>query len=140
MFGAGRITYSTEVVRVMAQGAILRVGFSGVHTDGIGRQVGDYLGEALKRHEPAAVLLDFSQVKYRFGNDIVGIVQVFVRLGPDGKAATRPSAIVATGRTAESLLSLLEPTGVLDRLGVRVFPDVSSAVEDLRMKLESATA
>lgn len=140
MFGAGKIEYITEVVRVTAEGTILRVTFSGVHEDGVGHLVGDYLCEALKRHQPAAVVLDFLPFKYRFGNDIGGIVQAFVRKGTDGKVAIRPSAIVATGRTAKSLMSLLQPAKVLDEFGVRFFPDVSSAVEHLRTKLESATA
>jgi hypothetical protein len=139
MLWGGKLESNSELVLVTAQGPILRVAFSGVHRDGVGQLVGDYLAEALERHQPAAVVLDFLNFKYRFGNDIGGIVQAFVCDDADGKAVTRPSAIVATGRTAKSLMSLLQPMYVLDDFAVRFFLDVSSAVEHLRVRLESGT-
>jgi hypothetical protein len=140
VFWTGKVESDTEVVRVTAQGPILRVAFSGVHRDGVGQLVGDYVAEALERHQPAAVVLDFLNFKYRFGNDIGGIAMAFVRRDSDGKAGIRPTAIVATGRTAKSLMSLLQPTRLLDDFAVRFFLDVSSAVEHLRVRLESETA
>ena len=140
MFGAGKLESGTEVVRVTAQGLILRVAFSGVHRDGVGHLVGDYLVETLKQHQPAAVVLDFSQFKYRSGNDIGGIVQAFFRKHSDGKVTIRPSAIVATGSTATALMSLLQPTKILDVCSVCFFPDVNSAVDHLQTRLDPATA
>jgi len=115
----------------------LRLIFTGVHEDGVGHLVSDYVVEALKLHDPAAVILDFLHFKYRFGNDIGGVVQAFVHRGADGKAAVRPAAIVATGRTAESFMSLLGPSRLLDLCGVRFFADVASAARDLRGRLDS---
>lgn len=140
MFGSGNLNSSCEVLGVTSQGSILRVRFSGIHKDGVGHAVGDYLLQVLRQHEPAAVVLDFLQFEYRFGNDIGGISQAFFRKGPDGKAVTRPCAIVATGCAAEALVSLLRPTKLLEVCGVRSCPDVRSAFDNVRARLESGTA
>jgi len=140
MFGRDKFEPSTEVLEVTSRGPILRVAFAGTHRDGVGALVGDYVREAMRIYEPAAVVLDFLHFKYRFGNDIGGIVQAFVGEGVDGEGAIRPTAIVARGATAKSLLSLLRPTKVTELFGVTFSEDVGSAVEHLRARLGVTTA
>jgi len=127
---------TTEIVWVSVHGPILRIAFSGVHRDGNGHQVGEHVAKALKRHLPAAVVLDFLEFKYRFGNDIGGILRAWSGETSNGKPAIRPAAIVATGDTAKAFMSLLRFANVVDRFDVKCFSDVASAVTHLRAKLE----
>jgi len=137
---ADRIDLTTEVVWVSAHGPVLRFAFSGTHRDGVGHVVGEYVAEALKRHQPAAIVLDFLRFEYRFGNDIGRIVQAFADEGSEGNTAILRAAIVATGRTARSPRSLLTSAKILEGFGVKFFPEVNTAPEYVRAKLESATA
>ena len=133
-----RLKSSAEVIQVTAQGPILRVSFSGICFDGVGKELGNYLVAALTQYQPAAVVLDFTHFRYKGGDDLGQIVQAFITKDPDGKAVLRPCAIVAAGRTAKALLSLLSSARFLDTFDLRFFEDVSSAEEDLAGETRSA--
>jgi hypothetical protein len=135
-----KLESSTDIIQVTAQGSILRISFSGVYFDGVGQELGDYLVAALRQYQPAAMVLDFTHLRYRGGNDLGQVVEAFFTKAPDGKAILRPCAIVASGRTSKALLSLLSSARFLDAFDLRFFEDVSSAAEDLRARLEARPA
>lgn len=134
-----RLKSSAEVIQVTAEGPILRISFSGIYFDGVGRELGNYLAVALRQHQPAAVVLDFMHFRYRGGSDLGQVVQAFFNKGPDDKVVVRPCAIVAAGRTAKSLLSLLSLAKFLDTFDLKFFEDVGSAAEHLRVRVEALT-
>ena len=137
MSASTRLQSNTNVIQVTPQGPILHISFSGIYFDGVGQELGDYLVAALRQYQPAAVVLDFVHFRYRGGNDLGQIVHAFFTKGPDGKTIFRPCAIVASGRTAKALLSLLSLGRLLETFGLRFFEDVSPAAEDLRARLDA---
>ncbi len=136
MFWSEKIECSAEIILPTAQGPILRISLSGSYFDGIGCRLGDSLTQTLRKHQPAGVILDFLHFRYRAGNDFVWIAQVFIRGDPGTKPVVRPCAIVAVGRTAKSLMSLLVPAKFLDTFDVRFFEDVDVAAGYLRDRLQ----
>ncbi len=140
MFWAEKIQCIAETVQLTAQGPTLRIALSGNYLQGIGRRIGDSLSEALRMHQPAAVILDFLHFRYRGGNDLGEIAQVFIHRDHGAKAVLRPSAIVAAGRTAASLMSLLVPAKFLDTFDLNFFEDIDAAARYLRDRLESPVA
>ena len=140
MSASTRLQSNTNVIQVTPQGPILHISFSGIYFDGVGQELGDYLVAALRQYQPAAVVLDFGHFRYRGGNDLGQIVQAFFTKGPDGKTIFRPCAIVASGRTGKALHSLLSFAKFFDTFDLKFFEDVSSAAEDLRMRLEARPA
>ena len=62
-----------SILEATPRGTILEVAFSGVHEHGVGLQVGKYVEETVHRTNPAAVVLNFLEFEYVFGNDIAGI-------------------------------------------------------------------
>jgi hypothetical protein len=140
MLPSRRLESDTDIVLVTPQGPILRISFSGFYFDGVGEELSNYLVAALRRYQPAAVVLDFGHFRYRGGNDLGQIVQAFFNKGPDGKATLRPCAIVASGRTGKALHSLLSFAKFFETFDLKFFEDVSSAAEDLRVGLGAKPA
>ena len=122
MFWSEKIECSAEIILLTAQGPILRIFLSGNYFDGIGRRIGDSLSETLRKHQPAAVILDF------------------LHRDPGATPVLRPCAIVAVGHTAKSLMSLMVSAKFLDTFDLRFFEDVDVAAGYLRDRLESPVA
>ena len=140
MFGKRKLESSTEVLQVITQGPILQISFRGVHKDGFGNEIGDYLRRVLREQDPAGVVLDFRHFEYIFGNDMGTILFGATREGSSRGTGLRPCAIVATSRTAKSLMSLLKLAKGLDVFGLKFFADVDSAVRDVRERVEQSWA
>ena len=139
MSASTRLESSTEIIQVAVHGPILRISFSGIYFEGVGRQLSNALLPAIRQHQPAAVILDFLQFRYRGGNDFGEIVEAFVRRRLNGKVALRPCAILATGSTSKSLMSLFVSAKLLETFDLSLFEDLNSATEHLRKRLESPT-
>ena len=90
--------------------------------------------DAVERHRPAAVLLNFLGFDYQAGNDIAGILRAFWTDGE--KPALRPCCIVAVGRNRESLMSLFTDGKILEAFDVRFFSDHEDGVRCLKERLE----
>jgi len=127
-----------EVLEVTQAGDILEIAFSGVHANGVGKEVGDYVITAVEAGKPAAVILNFLRFKYVFGNDIAGIVRAFYRKGAGTRL--RPCGIVARGKTAESMRNLLEIGQLMEIFDVDFFETVPEALDQLRSKLRGQNA
>lgn len=127
-----------SILKVTPQGSILEVAFSGVHEDGVGLQVGKYVEETVQQTDPAAVVLNFLEFEYVFGNDIAGIQCAFFNRSADKKFTIRPCAIVAKGQTAKSLLSLIQSGNLLRVFDIQFAENIDAAVEQLRSMLGGA--
>jgi hypothetical protein len=121
------------ILEVTPNGDILEIAFSGVHGNGVGEELGDYVIETVEADRPAAVVLNFLGFEYVWGNDIGGIVRAFFRRGET--PSLRPCGIVAKGRTARSLRSLLELGKLTKTFDITFFEDVDEAVRHLRSRL-----
>ena len=67
----------TRILEGTDSGAILEVVLAGKHSSGSGHEIVRCVKEAVATSAPAAVVLNMLDFKYRFGDDIGGIVQVF---------------------------------------------------------------
>ena len=126
------------ILEATPQGAVLEVAFRGVHKHGVGLQVGKYVAETVHQNNPAAVVLNFLEFDYVFGNDIAGILCAFFNRSADKKITIRPCAIVATGQTAKSLLSLIQSGNLLKVFDIQFAESIDAAVEQLRSRLARA--
>jgi len=138
MFRRTKLECRKGVLEVTPSGDILEIAFCGVHRNGVGDEVGDYVIKTVEEIRPAAVVLNFLRFKYLFGNDIGGIFRAFFEKGDPPK--NRPCSIVAKGRTAKSLRSLLEMAQLAQAFDISFFEDVPEAVDHLRSRLEGRTA
>jgi hypothetical protein len=106
------------------RGTIQVISFTGTHTHHWppGASVQDFIDTEIRKAKPAACLFDFLGYDYTFGNEIGGpIMAAFVH----GGAPPSPVAIVAQGRTARSLKSLMGGFDKIPNFGF--FEDVPSA-------------
>ena len=138
VFGPKMLECRKEVLEVTRAGKILEIAFSGVHKDGVGQEVGDYVIKTVETDQPAAVVLNFLRFKYIFGNDIGGIVRAFIREGEGTRL--RPCGIVARGKTAKSMRNLLEMAQLTRCFDVSFFEAVPEALDHLRSRLRGQSA
>lgn len=129
-----RLECRKAVLEVTPEGDILEIAFSGVHGEGFGSELANYLSMTVETDRPAAIVLNFLKFDHVFGDDIGGIVPAFIRRGETPNV--RPCSIVAKGRTARSLRSLLNLTLLTKTLDITFFEDVGEAVHHLRSRLE----
>ncbi len=127
-----------SILEATPQGTILEVAFRGVHEHGVGLQVSKYVEETVHQTNPAAVVLNFLEFDYVFGNDIAGIQCAFFNRSTDKKITIRPCAIVANGQTAKSLLSLIQSGNLLQVFDIQFAESIDAAVEQLRSRLVGA--
>jgi hypothetical protein len=118
------------------QGPILEIAFLGKHRDGDGHDMADRVKDILDAKQPAAVVLNMLNFKYRTGNDIGGIFQVFYYRA---EAGNRPGCILADGDTKRSIVSLLG-RAFEQSFGVEYFAEISDALVHLRRKLGGGPA
>ena len=138
LFTRQKLECRNDVLEVTPNGAILEIAFSGVHGSGVGEEVGDYVIKTVEDLRPEAVVLNFLSFKYVGWNDIGGIIRAFFRKGEPPKV--RPCCIVAEGKTARSLRSLLEMAQLTRAFDITFFEEVPEAVDHLRSRLEGQTA
>jgi len=78
-----------------------------------GSAISNYVRTVVKDSHARAVLLDFRELRYRFG-DVIGAAFVHPRRQVQGKTTFLPCAVAASGRTKKSLVSLLTDFGSID--------------------------
>jgi len=78
-------------------GPLIEICFKGKHYDYCGNELIEYVRSTVQQLRPAGVLLNLSEFKYSFGNDIGALLFPLV---------DRPFCIVASGGTASALKSL----------------------------------
>ena len=78
-----------------------------------GNAITAFVRKVVRESEAKALLLDFSELRYEYG-DAIG--SAFVHPSPQGQSEVEflPCAVVASGRTKKSLISLLIDFGRID--------------------------
>ena len=137
----GTIASSSEQVAQHAAGPILAVSFAekypqGSQGNGSAAEMVSYLRSVLAATNAAAVLFDFRDLQYTWGDAIGGLAWVLLRERPEH---VRPSAIVAHGRTARALAPLLGPQFSFGVVGTRMFDSTPEALDYLRQALAQQT-
>jgi hypothetical protein len=110
-----KITATSEQIAQHEAGPIVPVAFAGDYPagsegNGCAAEMVSYLRSVLATTNAAAVLFDLRGLQYTWGDAIGGLALVLLR---ERAARIRPSAIVASGRTARSLEPLLGPRFIL---------------------------
>jgi len=131
---------TSERVAQHKAGPIVAVAFAGNYPPGsLGNdcalQMISYLRSVLTKTNPVAVLFDFRELQYVWGDAIGGLAhELLLR-----SASFRPSVIVATGRTARSLEPLLGPRFIFGIAGTRMFGTVLEALNHLKQVVGQQT-
>lgn len=105
-FQEKKIAIRTEALEETQRGAILEIAFKGVHDHSWphGKRIRSFVEEEILRIRPAAVVFNFREYRYDFGNEIADPIMVAC-LGRKHRAPL-PFAIIAEGITSHSLKSL----------------------------------
>ena len=93
-----------------------------------------YLRSVLATTNAAAVLFDLRALQYTWGDAIGGLAGALL----ERSARIRPSAIVATGRTARSLEPLVGSQTIFGVAGTRTF-SIPEALDHLKQALGQET-
>jgi len=136
------ITATYELVAQYDNGPIVTVAFAGNYPpgsagNGCAAEMVSYLHSVLATTNAAAVLFDLRSLDYTWGDAIGGLAAAL--LSREGAARFRPSAIVASGRTAHALEPLLGPPSIFGVVGTRMFGTVPEALNHLKQLLEQET-
>lgn len=119
---------------------IIEILFNGVHDHRwpYGDKIQDYLQEEITKHKPAAILMNFLNYRYDWGNELWG--PIFVASVDLKNSKIRPCSIVAVGQTGESIKSLLVAGNAQNTLDIELFNENTRALEHVRGRLDDANA
>jgi len=117
-------------------GPLIAVAFAGEYPPGssgneFARDMVSYLESTLGATNAAAVLFDFRNLDYTFGDAICALARP-LRLAT---SRLRPSAIVASGPTAHALEPLLGPNWLFGIVGTKMFSAMPEAIAYLEEML-----
>ena len=134
---SAKITATWEQVGQHSTGPIVTLTFAGKYPpgsagNGCAAEMVSYLGSVLATTNAAAVLFDLRRLQYTWGDAIGGLAWVLLKRHPE---RTRPSAIIAGGRTARALEPLLGPRFSFGIVGTRMFSDLPEALHHLTQAL-----
>jgi hypothetical protein len=122
----------------VSQGVILEFEFHGIHDHmwPYGKEVVEYLKKEVDKYKPDAILLDFSQYQYTFGNELMNVI-----LTPainSEKESIRPGAIIAKGKTKDSIQSLIDESMMRKVLNITILSNTVEALEHIKKELGTA--
>jgi hypothetical protein len=103
----GELTIRTRILEEKGKGAILEIAFKGLHdhTWPHGKRMNRFVAEEVRKRKPAALMFNFVEYRYDFGNEIADPILAALRVRK--RPAILPFAIIATGATSRSLKNLL---------------------------------
>ena len=119
---------SHKVLASSLPGPIIEICFSGEDDVSRGSKICQYLEKILEEHSPVALLLNFVECRQFFDADMGSIISAFFDKDRDRH---RPCAVLAKGRTARSVRTLLDLTTLNVTFDVKLFKDRDSAVAHL---------
>lgn len=110
VFQEKELTIRVQILEETEKGAILEIAFKGIHDHNWphGRRINSFVKEEVRKINPAAIVFNFVEYRYDFGNEIADPILV-APLACEHPAAL-PFAIVAEGITSRSLKSLFAPS------------------------------
>jgi hypothetical protein len=126
------------LLKDVSHGVILEFEFRGIHDHmwPHGKEILEYLKKETDKHKPDAILLDFSQYQYTFGNELMGVI--FTPAFNSGKKSIRPCAIIAEGPTKNSIESLIDESMMQKVLNISIFTNNEEALEHINKELSTA--
>ena len=135
-----KITATSEQIAQHNAGPIVTVAFAGDYPAGsegndCAAEMVSYLRSVLTTTNAAAVLFDLRGLQYTWGDAIGGLAWEL----REHAARFRPSAIVASGRTARSLEPLLGPQFIFGMVGTIMFSTIPEALNHLNQQLGQET-
>jgi len=126
----------TQILETTDEGTIMEITFKGVHDHHwpYGGKIRDFIKAEVLDKEPAAVIFDFSEYEYEFGNEIGDplMAMQMARKPP----VFIPFAIIAHGTTARSLMSLSRGSGLERIFKFGFFEDVEAGLAFLRKEMD----
>jgi len=115
--------------------AIIEISFSGVHDHRWPHrdEILDYLREEMRERKPSAILINFLNYQYSWGNELFG--PIFEISWDSENSRTRVCSIIASGKTAESVKNLLTNSNTLGVLDITLFDEKEKALDHLKSRL-----
>jgi len=122
----------------VSKGIILEFEFHGIHDHmwPHGKEIYSYLEKETDKHKPDAVLLNYLQYQYTFGNELGGTIMIPILNMKEKRI--RPCAIVADGPTAKSLQSLMVASDIRRTINIEMFGKKEFALEYLERLLSQS--
>lgn len=132
---ASTIAARYRLDRVPREGAVLVVGFTGIYRDGSAgapdaRRMSAHIAAGLATWPADAVVLDLSELAYRWGDGVIAVSEVAERGGD--ALLPRPIAMVTGPASHGGLASLCTPESL--------FADVDAAVAAMRAEVRDRAA
>jgi hypothetical protein len=133
----GKIYSKLGDIEQCPQGSIITIEFSGFYPPASegnphAKEMGKFVAKIITDHNPAGVLFDLRGLDYRAGDAIGTII---IPLLEDNKVF-KPSAFVASGKTAESLQWFFTPDVIFSIARSKLFDNIASALEYVKGRLE----
>jgi len=121
----------------VSQGVILKFEFRGIHDHGCphNKEIVEYLEKEVEKYKPDAILLDFLQYQYKFGNELMNVILTPV-FNPE-KESIRPGAIIAKEKTKDSIQSLIYESMMHKVLNIAILENNEEALEHIKKELST---
>ena len=131
------ITIEANLLDRSTKGIILEIQFIGIHNHlwPHGKDIYDYLEAVVEKHEHDAILFNYLQYRYTFGNELIStiIIPVF----NFKQKSIHPCAIIADGSTKTSIQSLMDESMIQKLCNIAVFTDKMKALEHIKKELSA---
>ena len=139
------IACNWNLIKNTDKGPIVKVIFHGIYPPGgqgnpHAAVMFEYLRQVVSKENPAAVLIDLTELKYTFGNSIGGIAYTLGSEKKDGLSII-PACVVAKGETAKALSWFFEDSQPLKLVyDMGLFTSNKKGIEFLEKKLTITTS
>lgn len=126
------IAIDFNILSKSPQGVILEIEFRGIHNHSWphGKEIYDYLEEVVDKHKPDAILFNFLQYQYTFGNELMGTI--LIPICNFKQKSIRPGVIVADGPTKNSIQSLIDESMIQKVFNIVVLSNKVEALEHVK--------
>jgi len=126
------ITIDVNVLEQDPRGTILEIKFIGIHDHSWphGKEIYDFLETVVDKYKPDAVLFDYLQYQYSYGNELGATI--LIPIMDFKQKSLRPCAIIAEGPTKNSIQSLIDEGITQKVFNLVVLTDKAEALEHLK--------
>lgn len=133
---ARKLDSSWERVAEHPRGALIAVRFAGTYRceETFCRAMSEFLRSAIAEANAAGVIIDLTALDFGSGDDVAGLGALVMPLSQIG-GEFRPSAVVASERSARELKWLFEPNIILGVAGMKLYRDRDEALERVKSAL-----
>ena len=130
------LSCASEIIKFPDKTEILRLSFAGHYPPGskgnaTSVAIFDYIIQARKGYSPTALILDFTEMDYVWGDGIGGMLMAIKRQDRL-QGLNCPTCLVASGQTAQALDNLFTTCGLKYMLNTEIVATVEEAIKYLR--------